>query len=170
MRSGSEDFYQLLRPLLVGMVGGKMPPHFPNNVLILPRILHRVEQLVGDVAGERELASQGAVNRFRMTGMQHDQGNGIGAEDFEVFRRQQLEPAKQRALGHDRYPALAHGRDHLCERHGRLYLDAKPAEPGEIELKSNLQAVLTRSCGDHVPPKADETDTIELGPDVFDGW
>src|SRR5262249_29770298 len=85
-------------------------------------------------------------------------------------RRQQLEPAKQRTLGHDVHSALAHNGHYLGEPHRRLDFNFEPAEPLAVEVDSKLQILIAHPSRDHVPPQADETNSIQLLRDALDGW
>ena len=65
-----------------------MAAHLLNDLLIPQRMLNHIEKLVGNVAMQSQFAPCRAVDRFCMRGLQHNQRDRVGAEDFEVFRRE----------------------------------------------------------------------------------
>src|SRR5207237_71005 len=72
LSSSPEGRDQILRPIVIGMVGDEMAAHLFNDLLIFVRPLDRVEQLIGDVPVQRQLAPAWSVDRLRMIRIEHD--------------------------------------------------------------------------------------------------
>src|SRR4029450_14010216 len=139
-----------------------------DDVSVLTRAMERGERRPGDVLGQAELPPGWTIDEFRVIGVEQDHRERAGREDLEVLGRENLEPAKKRALRHDVDPPLAHRRNDVRIRNGWFYLDAQLPEPVVVDAECLLQLALRRRGRRPVPPGAHKADAVDLASDSLE--
>ncbi len=126
--------------------------HFLDNLSVFLWIPQNLNQLLVNTVAQRQLASRRAVDHFRMIRIDHDEWRRVSGEYLEILACQNLELAKEWALGHDIDSAGAHDIGDLGVRYGWIHLDAQSPQPLGVGAESGHDAEFGSSRWDCVPP------------------
>src|SRR5262249_27923461 len=160
--------HQLLNALSIRVVRQKMTAHFFDELLVDEWTIEYVDQLVIEVAIEREFPASRAVDPLGLARREHQQRYRVGAKDLEVFGGGQPEVAQERPLRHDVDSSQAHGRNDFQVWDRRMHLDVEPPETLEVQLKRRFQAQRRGPGRRGIPPQPQEPDLPEPRTDAFD--
>src|SRR5512135_1766435 len=89
--SGLKRSHQILYSAAVRVMRGEVATHLLDDLPILPRLIERVEQFAADPVVQSQFAPRWPVDQLQVIRIEHNQGDGIGTEDLEVLRRQEIE-------------------------------------------------------------------------------
>src|SRR5215813_7919976 len=117
-----------------------MTAHFFDELPVDGWTIEHVDQLLIEVAIEREFPASGAVDPLGLVRREHQQRYRVGAKDLEVFGGCQPEMAQEGPLRHDVDSSQAHGRNDFQVWDRRMNLDVEPPETLEVQLKRRFQS------------------------------
>ena len=146
----------------------EMPADVLDDAAVVVGAAQGIAQLGGDRSRQAQFAPREAVHGFCMIGVQHQQRDGVGAEDLEILERQVLQVTQHGPLRHDVDPRRAHRADHVVIHDRLRCLDPQPAEPFRVGREGVL-GPRRRSLGRRrIPPQADEGDAADLVADLLE--